>query len=73
MPRDNHYGPRFDDIKKAFPNATRYHWHEDAPWVGTDRHWMVATPSQCTDGVHTCNIWRIVELDELDGILQMGN
>lgn len=68
MARDNHYGPRFEEVQKAFPNATRFHWHVNA--YTHEKHWMVATPSLCADGAHTLNIWRNVQLEDLDGLLQ---
>ena len=63
--RDNHYGPRFDDVKKAFPGAVRYHWHEDA-YKPDATCWMVAYRVPCADGERTCNVWRDVFLSELN-------
>ena len=56
--RDNHNGPRFDDVVKAYPDASRYHWQIN--------RWLVATRVKCADSIHTCNVWKDVFLSDLD-------
>lgn len=40
MTRDNHTGPKFDEVRKLFPDAVRFHWHQNA-FKKDDSYWMV--------------------------------
>jgi hypothetical protein len=45
--KDNHSGPRLDEVRRAYPEATRFHWSEQ---MGGIRYWMVGRPIQCGGG-----------------------
>jgi len=49
MNRDNHNGPMLAELKTAFPDATRFHWHVNA-FNDADKYWMVGTPAACGGG-----------------------
>ena len=54
--RDDHCGPKFAEVKKAYPNARRYHWSENA-YDPSDSCWLIARTVACADGIHEMNIW----------------
>lgn len=58
--RDNHYGPMFDEVRAAFPQATRFHWSE---MIGGHKEWLVGIPTECGGGPGI--FWRTVPLSEL--------
>lgn len=64
MRKDNHYGPMFEEIKKKFPSATRFHWHVNC-FREDDRFWMVGTPSVTEDLMHSCMVWENVRIEEI--------
>lgn len=46
---DNHFGPGFDAVCAAFPNAVRVHWSDQA-FRPSESCWLVGTPTQCGGG-----------------------
>jgi hypothetical protein len=60
--RDNHSGPRFEDVQKMFPQATRFHWHQDA-FKESESGWRVGTPIECGGGSGV--FWKEVPVSEI--------
>lgn len=59
--RDNHFGPMYDEIRAAFPQATRFHWSEQ---FGGYCVWLVGIPTECGGGPGI--FWKSVPLSDLN-------
>ena len=63
--RDNHFGPMYDAIRAAYPEATRFHWSEQ---MFGPSEWLVGIPVACGGGPGV--FWKSVPLSALNPPLQ---